>query len=103
MFNLNPTILRYDQASPDRINTRITAVHRLILFYPETTDNGLLGHCLSSMQGFGEILGLKGSQVEADDDAELAVYLRNLGKMTAVTPASARVTRLALPTTPLLP
>lgn len=80
MFNLNPTILRYDQAKIDRINTQMTAVHRLILFCPETTDQDLLGHYLSSMHSFQDILSVKNAQMEAVDDAELAVYLRNLRK-----------------------
>jgi len=80
MFNLNPMLLKYDQSKIDRINTQMAEVHRHILFSPETTDDDLLGHYLSSMHGFQELLSLKNAQMEAADATELEVYLGNLKK-----------------------
>lgn len=71
-------LIKMNHAKIAQINRTVKAIYRLIMFSRYHLDDDLLDTFLTSMHNMTQLLGIKNAQMEAQNEEELAEYLKNL-------------------------
>lgn len=71
-------IIEINHAKITQINRTVKAIYRLIMFSRYHLDDDLLDTFLTSMHDMTQLLGIKNAQMEAQNEEELAEYLKNM-------------------------
>lgn len=71
-------LIEVNQKKINEINRIVKTIYRLILFSRHHSDDDLLDIYLEGMHNFKELLSIKNAQMEAQNDDEVAEYLKNL-------------------------
>lgn len=78
MILLPVNAMKINQKKIDEIDALMKSIYRLIIFSRDHLDDDLLDIYLKGMHSFTELLGIKNAQMEAQNEEEALLYLKNL-------------------------
>lgn len=71
-------LIKVNQKKLDEINRIVKSIYRLIIYSRYHLDDDLLDIYLEGMHNLKELLSIKNAQMEAQNEDEIEVYLKNL-------------------------
>ena len=77
---LPPELIRVDQDKLALIDDQVKGIYRLVTFSRAHTADDLLDRFISSNNNLTQLLSIKNAQMEAQDENEARVYLKNLDR-----------------------
>ena len=82
MNYFNPELIKTNESKLLEIETELKMVLRSIIFCRKTSSRSLLDNFISSTNNLTELLSIKNAQMEAQNEDEAQLYLKNLKRAT---------------------
>jgi len=82
MNYFNPELIKINESKLLKIETELKMILRNIIFCRKTSSRKLLDNFISSTNNLTELLSIKNAQMEAQNEDEAQLYLKNLKRTT---------------------
>ncbi len=83
MILLPPNLIKVDEKQLKNIDFKVKEIYRNVIFNTEISSKKLLESFQSSTNSLTDLLTIKNAQMEAQNEEELAVYIKNLNNTIA--------------------
>ena len=75
-----PNLIQVNSSTLNKIDRQAKSIYRAVTFCKKTSSKALLDNFVNSTNSLTELLSIKNAQMEAETQAELEVYQKNLNK-----------------------
>jgi len=82
MVFFDPTLIQNNESKLSQIESELKIILRSVIFCRKTSSRNLLDNFISSTNSLADLLSIKNAQMEAQDEDEVKLYLKNLKRAT---------------------